>query len=758
MSSYREGTPVTLIAAIVICATVVVATSHAQANSCPATFAGAAACGSEKVGSYSPDRGSARFVANPVDVITGAKVESRVDYRAFGSRLGFARHYNSTGSDTNRGVGVNWRHAYDLSLSRLADHNGLQIVQADGQIIDFVTNPAEPGRWNSQDQRYGRISLVERHYVWAVPDGRRIFFPGMRPDRIEWADGDALVLSWQGNKLVRIVDRHSRALTLHWTPGAMPALRSFEQAEDVMIAGHLERIDLPDGTSIQYRYDNLHRLRAVYPADDASERYEYDDTHTFALTSVTDEHGTRQWRYQDDARVDLFTERDGRTLSIEYRERALSSDAAPDSESGSEFESDSDFDSGSTNVIREDGTRVVYDWRYDHASGATLDSVVEYPCQSCRGEVRDITPSQAANNTAESATVKTVEGVRIERLGVKEADVHVEALGESIKVSFDLKGKVSSMRPRDATRSAIRSHQESIELQRVKRVLDASASVDTSSGLVFNGEPTTTICPIAITRTCAELLRDLELAEISACAYEDGECNVDGWVQLSGEELRLDDSYLEVRNFRAVVYRNENTQEVVVGFRGTAGLGDAFADANQYENGPSRTYRNAIDLASRLNEEGIDVTYTGHSLGGGLATAAALQGSEQAVGFNSAALTVGFAERYGLDITQADNLVTHIIVPGEIVTTLQETPMQDPSGSGPHNDYGPNPLPWETNPAPGRRDVLELPSQEAIDGAIARLSWWVRVPLPRGLETDIALHMMTSVIASLEETIEARCP
>jgi len=114
--------------------------THAQANSCPATFAGAAACGSEKVGSYSPDRGSARFVANPVDVITGAKVESRVDYRAFGSRLGFARHYNSTGSDTNRGVGVNWRHAYDLSLSRLADHNGLQIVHFSLECAPTVSN------------------------------------------------------------------------------------------------------------------------------------------------------------------------------------------------------------------------------------------------------------------------------------------------------------------------------------------------------------------------------------------------------------------------------------------------------------------------------------------------------------------------------------------------------------------------------------------------------------------------------------------
>jgi len=253
------------------------------------------------------------------------------------------------------------------------------------------------------------------------------------------------------------------------------------------------------------------------------------------------------------------------------------------------------------------------------------------------------------------------------------------------------------------------------------------------------------------------LERDLELAEISICAYQRNACSVESWEQLSSEDLGLSPSHFESDNFRATAYRNIQTGEVVVGFRGTQSLGDIGADMAQFDGHHSNTYQSAVDLATALQRQGIDVTYTGHSLGGGLATAAALQGGDQAVGFNSAALTVESADRYGLDISMADRLVTHLLVPGEIVTSIQETPMRSPLGSGPHNDYGPNMLPWETHPAPGRRDVLDPPHQSVVDFVISTMPSGMRLLLSSDGETAAALHMMVSVMASLRATKQARC-
>ncbi len=718
--------------------------AHADDAGCGVVHAGETACGVEPIGSYSPTQGSGRLVANPVDVISGAKSEERIDYRAFGSRLSFTRRYNSAAGGINRGIGVNWRHAYDLSLSRLADNSGpssgLRLMQANGIAINFYKHGTIAGRWDSHEQRYGSITLKNQHYQWAVPDGRNMAFPGARPTRIEWPDGDVLKLHWQNDALLRVEDRHDRALTLHWTPGPRPTLRSFEEAEEKNIPGHLEHIELPDGTSISYRYDNLHRLRAVYPADEASEQYRYDDSLESALIALSDAKGTRQWHYRQDGRVDQFTERDGRTLTFEYRDN-------------------------STDVIREDGTTVTYDWHADDVSGAVLDRVVEYPCTTCRGEALDITPRKSASESTIDKTLPAapiaIEGVRLERLGKADADVYVVALDERINIHFDRQAKVRAMRTLDATSDKTRSPRDLAELIRVRRHLDASSTADTRSKLVFNGQPTTSVCPLPITRTCAELQHDRDLARISQCAYQNGPCDVPGWTQLEHaviySELGVDPAKLERKNFRAVIYRNNQTGEDVVGFRGTQEWDDYVVDINQFEGRDTPIYGYARELAQALDRAKADVTFTGHSLGGGLATAAALTSHQQAIGFNSAALTERSAERHGSSIKDADHLVTHLLVPGEWVTSFQETPMRDPRGSGPHNDYGANTLPWETHPAPGRRDMLEPPSQAAFDRAMAEVPTLARVILTESVETSVALHSMISVISSLDETIAARC-
>ena len=721
--------------------------AQAQDGACPISPAGIPACGSSSAGSHAPSDRSARLVGNPVDVVTGIKFERREDWRAFGSRLGFARSYNSGAASANVGVGSGWRHDYDVTLARLDDNRGLRIQQSNGETIDFVADSNRALRWRSASEQHGSIALRNQRYVWEVPDGRSISFPGARPESIEWAGGDVLTLQWQGNQLQQISDRHGRTIRLQWTPGTMPQLRSYDATENAPVPGHLESIELPDGSQLRYRYDNLHRTRSLQLDDTVLEEYGYAEQHPYSLASLTDEQGTRQWRYHDDGRAAQFIERDGRSLSFDYRDRV----------------SDTAGQAGTTEVRRQDGMTVVYDWSIDLQHSVSLDQVVEYPCEDCRGEIQDITPepNTPASESPAVADITTMEGVYVERLGASDADVRIDALGERFAARFNRHAELVEMRSLDRTAAdgvvVQRTVEELLQILDVSQALSPRATVDMQRQLTFQGEPTTSICPIAVTSTCAELEYYLELAYISQCAYAPSPCNVNGWEELSAADLGLDPSYFEQGNFRAVIYRNSTTGEIVVAFRGTAVAADFVDDAMQFGGHHSDSYRAAVELGERLAFAGIDVTFTGHSLGGGLATAAALAGGQDAIGFNSASLTEDSADRYDLEISDADDQVTHILVPGDVVTTIQETPYRDPLGVGPHNDYGPNREPWTTHPAPGMRDELDPADPVLLATVAENLPNFINAILWENMELAVAAHMMVAVISALENTIASRC-
>ncbi len=725
-------------------------TAQAQDGGCPISPAGIPACGSSSAGSHTPSDRSARLVGNPVDVVTGIKFARREDWRAFGSRLGFARSYNSGAASANVGIGSGWRHDYDVTLARLEDNQGLRIQQSNGETIDFVADSNRAVRWRSASEQHGSIALRNQRYVWEVPDGRNISFPGARPESIEWPDGDVLTLQWQGNQLVQVSDRHGRSIRLHWTPGTMPPLRSYDAIENAPVPGHLESIELPDGSQLRYHYDNLHRTRSLQLDDTVLEEYGYAEQHPYSLASLTDEQGTRQWRYHDDGRAAQFIERDGRSLSFEYRGRV----------------SDTAGQAGTTEVRRQDGMTVVYDWSIDLQNSVSLDRVVEYPCEDCRGEIQDITPEPytPAPESPAVADISTMEGVYVERLGASDADVRIDALGERFAASFNRHAELVEMRSLDRSGAdgavVQRTVEELIQILDVSQALSPRATVDMQRSLTFQGEPTTTICPIAVTSTCAELEYYLDLALISLCAYADAgdQCSPPGWEQLTDQEvwdeLGIDPSRLNSGNFRAVIYRNTTTGEIVVGFRGSESWEDFRDDISQFEGFDTQIYRDAIELADALDQQNISVTFTGHSLGGGLATAAALQIGQPAVGFNSASLTEDSAALYGLDLALADTLVTHLLVPGDIVTGIQETPHQDQAGSGPHNGYAFNTEPWETHPAPGMRDELEPASLHVLEQLVTGLGDFI---IPNFVEHSIGAHLMTGVLSAIENTIAARC-
>jgi hypothetical protein len=108
------------------------------------------------------------------------------------------------------------------------------------------------------------------------------------------------------------------------------------------------------------------------------------------------------------------------------------------------------------------------------------------------------------------------------------------------------------------------------------------------------------------------------------------------------------------------IFENKDTKDLVIAFRGTEPLSleDWFEDMEQVLGG-SEQYKAAVALAERTlskieeqnkkNGTNIKLTYTGHSLGGGLATAAALKTGKQAITFDAAGISNETFAALGLD-------------------------------------------------------------------------------------------------------------
>jgi Protein of unknown function (DUF2974) len=131
--------------------------------------------------------------------------------------------------------------------------------------------------------------------------------------------------------------------------------------------------------------------------------------------------------------------------------------------------------------------------------------------------------------------------------------------------------------------------------------------------------------------------------------------------------------------FRARVYVKGSgaDSEFVVAFRGTTSGGDWASNLRQGVGLSSDHYRRALYVGSKLAlASDANVSITGHSLGGGLASAAAIASGRQAATFNSAGLsnaTIDAARSIhrSAGVATADN-VSAYYVRGEILSAIQD--------------------------------------------------------------------------------------
>jgi hypothetical protein len=155
-----------------------------------------------------------------------------------------------------------------------------------------------------------------------------------------------------------------------------------------------------------------------------------------------------------------------------------------------------------------------------------------------------------------------------------------------------------------------------------------------------------------------------------------------GFREIKGDDLKalnLSDSDLTSKKstFAARVYASGTGADTkyVIAFRGSQSKSDFVADVKQAFGGGTDHYQKALEIGDKLTRSGANVTLTGHSLGGGLASATAVASGRDAVTFNAAGLsdaTIRNANQIRTNAGVANaGKVDAYFVRGEILSAVQ---------------------------------------------------------------------------------------
>jgi pimeloyl-ACP methyl ester carboxylesterase len=235
-----------------------------------------------------------------------------------------------------------------------------------------------------------------------------------------------------------------------------------------------------------------------------------------------------------------------------------------------------------------------------------------------------------------------------------------------------------------------------------------------------------------------ELLGWRQDADLANAAYDKPPPKkVGDYTLVEGDELakaglKPEDLQVPGTNFGAVVYRKGD--EYTVAYRGTAGWSDVKADYEQAFDkrtggAPNAYYTRAQEIAKKMSIKASETgspqpRFVGHSLGGGLASAAAAATGNSATTFNAAGL-------HSNTVTggMSGKEVNAIYVKGEGLTTTQQW-------TGLPKAYGTRSVPLDP-PFHFGRDVL---------GRLGVVPMTIR---------SFLLHKMNNVTASLDRAVDA---
>ncbi len=209
---------------------------------------------------------------------------------------------------------------------------------------------------------------------------------------------------------------------------------------------------------------------------------------------------------------------------------------------------------------------------------------------------------------------------------------------------------------------------------------------------------------------------------------------VDGWTALNDQQLRqvgIDPKLMSDKKsgFDAAVY-TDNDGRYAVAFRGTDQGKDWKTNLGQGLGFETTQYNLAVQLGSQAKVAfGDNVAFVGHSLGGGLASAAMVATDSPGMTFNAAGLTDKSMNRLGLDPAAVrqeveNGQIRNYQVKGEILTHLQEKAI---------------PTRWVMADAIGRD--MPLPDPNPLKG-LHNINPFEKVP------HRVELHLMDAVLES----------
>jgi len=678
---------------------------------------GAPACAaSTDVGSV-PRAGGAEHVGNPIEIASGNKYEQAIDYRSISSPLAFTRHYNSALADENRGLGHGWRHGLDVTLARI-DERRLLLIQGDGRRMTFDLSLTDGGsrRWNATGAAEGgAIRIDAGRWVWHVPDGRRLTFDRGSLLRIDYPDGELLALTRRNGRLTHVTDEHGVTMALVWADGAR-GLRTWDadpnSDDDTVPAGHIEAIVLPDGSRIEYRYSGAQTLvGTAHRRHDHVQplgRYGYAKAAGVErLVSVTRPDAppldepfeptgpvTTRWRYDDEGRaVAQLDATGGERLRIE---RSAVDTAMPAVITGEPL-------AGSATVHHADGTARAYTWRArPDAQAGRHGARLRYETGAS-----PLRPPSLANppDTPEPAGLLG----HIERIepipGSLDGRLPAGATRAGVELRFEAtaQGRITDLRIGERTLSdLLRRHAERrsvagsvacepvdspgailqrvataeqpcpedlVQLEQLRKGAAAHALQGRSALRRFL-DP---FCELPGGKDCATMQDHYEMALLSGCVYRSGIACASGWAEVDPPSLGLDPNRFSFGDFHAELFHDDSTDRYALVFRGTDSLADLLPSIGQGAGMRTEQYDHAVALASEIDQAmallhpGSSLEFSGHSLGGGLATAASMDQRARATVFNPSEVTAMTAARNRWLYFEAVNHIEVLRVDNEIV-------------------------------------------------------------------------------------------
>lgn len=176
---------------------------------------------------------------------------------------------------------------------------------------------------------------------------------------------------------------------------------------------------------------------------------------------------------------------------------------------------------------------------------------------------------------------------------------------------------------------------------------------------------------------------DATLAKINAAVYDENAHPIDGWLPLGTQELRRAGIAPELlanerTGFLARIY-TDHEGHYILAFCGSNEAKDWLHNTRQGIGFEDSQYRQGVQLSLAASKTfGENLILTGHSLGGGLATAGSLITSAPAVTFNSAGLHNDTIDSLGLSPQKVrqemaqNGQIRRYAIDHEILTTLQE--------------------------------------------------------------------------------------